>query len=87
MTPEAKLKEFENYYGKIDFTHLWHIPEDIERIIQAINEDRLFQIYVKNDKLYISSEFDPYIVGIGFYRAKRKYRDVERGETIIIKLQ
>lgn len=84
---EAKLKEFEDYYGKIDFCALWQIPEDTERIIQAISEDRLFQIYVKDKVLYITSEFDPYNIGLGFYRAKRRYKDIKNGETLKISLQ
>lgn len=86
MTPEVKLKRFEEYYGKIDFVNLLHIPENTDEIVQSINEDRLFQLYVENKTLYITSEFNPYIVGIGFFRAKRKYKDLQRGETIEIKL-
>lgn len=85
-TAEAKLKKFEDYYGKIDFTALWQIPKDIDRMVDALEENKLFQIYVREGILYITSEFDPYIVGLGFFKAKRKYKDAEQGEIVTINL-
>lgn len=86
-TAEAKLKEFEKYYGKIDFTALWQIPKDIDRMVEALEENKLFQVYVRNNILFITSEFNPYMEGLGFFKAKRKYRDIKKGETIAITLQ
>nr|DAT12619.1 MAG TPA: hypothetical protein [Caudoviricetes sp.] len=42
MTPEAKLKQFEDVYGKIDFCNLLQIPDDIKKIAKLAEENRLF---------------------------------------------
>lgn len=84
MTPEAKLKQFEDVYDKIDFCNLLQIPDDIKKIAKLAEENRLFQVYVRKEHLIITTEFQIRTEALGFFASSKAY---EAPETIMIHLQ